>query len=83
MSTLAIPLNTPKLPQRTRTIRHLRKLSLTLLGIALTALFLFPFYMILNFSFMQQTDILRYPPPLVPPQVTLDGYLSAFASSGE
>ena len=32
---------------------------------------------------MAQTDVLRYPPPFVPPQVTLDGYTSALTTSGE
>ncbi len=32
---------------------------------------------------MAQTDVLRYPPPLVPPQLTLAGYTNALATSGE
>ena len=27
---------------------------------------------------MAQTDVLRYPPPFLPPQVTLEGYATAF-----
>jgi multiple sugar transport system permease protein len=55
----------------------------TPLGLLITALYLFPFYMILESSLMAQTDVLRYPPPFVPPQVTLEGYASAFTTSGE
>jgi len=52
------------------------------LGILLTLLLLFPFYMIINFSLTKQTDILRYPPPFFPPQIRLDGYQAAFATMG-
>jgi multiple sugar transport system permease protein len=38
------------------------------------AVLLFPLYWIVNVSLMSQTDILRYPPPFVPPNLTLDGY---------
>jgi multiple sugar transport system permease protein len=65
------------------TSRRGKGLGWTLLGIVITGLMLFPFYMILNISLMHQTDILHYPPPIVPPQVTLDGYRSAMASIGE
>ena len=63
--------------------RPLRKLGLTLIGLLLMGVFLFPFYMILDSSLMAQTDVLRYPPPFFPPQLTLQGYNSAFAISGE
>lgn len=59
-----------------------RNLILTVLGILLTALMLFPFYMILNYSLMNQIDILRYPPPLIPPQLTFEGYREAFMVVG-
>jgi multiple sugar transport system permease protein len=59
-----------------------QKLVLTGLGVLLTALMLFPFYMILNYSLMNQIDILRYPPPLVPPVLHLDGYRAAFEVVG-
>ncbi len=63
--------------------KRLKKLILTLLAILITALMLFPFYMILNFSLMNQTDVLRYPPPFVPPQITLAGYQAALQTAGE
>jgi multiple sugar transport system permease protein len=66
-----------------RNTRQLRKLVRTLFGLLITALFLFPFYMILESSLMAQTDVLRYPPPFVPPQVTLDGYTTALETTGE
>ena len=70
----------------THTQRHARRtksLGWTLLGIVITGLMLFPFYMILNYSLMHQTDILRYPPPIFPPQLTLDGYTRAMTTAGE
>src|SRR5579859_6684616 len=51
------------------------------LGLLITAVFLFPFYLILESSLMAQMDMLRYPPPFVPPQVTFQGYTTAFTSS--
>ncbi len=68
-------------PQRENT-KRLEELIRTLLGLLITALFLFPFYLILESSLMVQTDVLRYPPPFVPPQITLDGYTSALTTSG-
>jgi multiple sugar transport system permease protein len=61
---------------------QLKNLIQTPLGLLITALFLFPFYLIFESSLMAQTDVLRYPPPFVPPQVTLDGYSAALTSSG-
>lgn len=55
-----------------------RKLLKTAIAILLTALMLFPFYMIVNYSLMDQIDILAYPPPLFPPEITFDGYRDAF-----
>lgn len=68
----------PHVPDR----RSQRQLVLTILGILLTALMLFPFYMILNYSLMNQIDILRYPPPLIPPVLTFEGYREAFKVVG-
>ena len=68
---------------RQQSVFKFRKLILTALGLLLTALFLFPFYMILNSSLMAQTDVLRYPPPFFPPQITIAGYISALETSGE
>jgi multiple sugar transport system permease protein len=55
----------------------------TLLAFAITGLMLFPFYWIVNISFMRQTDILQYPPPFLPPQFTLDGYRRAMETTAE
>ncbi len=63
--------------------KSLKKLVTTLVAIPITALMLFPFYMIVNFSFMNQTDVLRYPPPLFPPQVTVAGYTAALQTAGQ
>jgi multiple sugar transport system permease protein len=62
--------------------KRLKQLITTLLGLLITALFLFPFYLILESSLMAQTDVLRYPPPFVPPQITFEGYTTAFATTG-
>jgi len=66
---------------RRESTKQARKLISTLLGLLITALFLFPFYMILESSFMAHTDVLRYPPPFFPPEVTLAGYATALTSS--
>ena len=63
--------------------KRIRNLILTLTGIIITLLMLFPFYMILNFSLMKQTAILSYPPPFFPPQISFAGYASAFVLVGE
>ena len=63
--------------------RRIRPLMMTLLGLLITVLFLFPFYLILESSLMAQTDVLRYPPPLIPPQFTLEGYTTALTTSGQ
>ena len=76
MSTLTV-----SLPKKDNTNRR-KDLLFTLLGLLITALFLFPFYLILESSLMAQTDVLRYPPPFFPPHITLDGYTSAFTTSG-
>jgi multiple sugar transport system permease protein len=69
-------------PQGRRT-KRLKELGRTLIGLLITGLYLFPFYLILESSLMAQTDVLRYPPPFVPPQVTLEGYTSALETSGQ
>ena len=66
-----------------RSIAQIKPLIRTLLGLLITAFFLFPFYLILESSLMEQTDVLRYPPPFVPPQVTLEGYASALTTTGQ
>jgi multiple sugar transport system permease protein len=60
-----------------------RDIGWTLLALIITGLMLFPFYWIVNISFMHQTDILHYPPPFIPPRPTLDGYQHALATAGE
>jgi multiple sugar transport system permease protein len=77
MSTLAVT------DPQGRSTKRLKVLIRTLLGLLITALYLFPFYLILESSLMAQTDVLRYPPPFVPPQVTLEGYTSALETSGQ
>jgi multiple sugar transport system permease protein len=54
----------------------------SIIGVAIVAVLLFPLYWIVNVSLMSQTDILRYPPPFVPPAVTFDGYRAAFERAG-
>ena len=78
-------LGTTHLPNPTHreTRRRLKSLGWTLLAIILLGFMLFPLYWIINISLMHQTDILRYPPPFVPPQLTLDGYRSALTTAGE
>lgn len=54
----------------------------SIIGVAIVAVLLFPLYWIVNVSLMSQTDILRYPPPFLPPTVTFDGYRAAFERAG-
>jgi len=68
-------------PPRVSTMQP-KKVVNTLLGLLLTALFLFPFYMILESSLMAQTDVLRYPPPLVSAATYISGYTTALTTSG-
>ncbi|HLY27919.1 MAG TPA: hypothetical protein VKQ72_16350, partial [Aggregatilineales bacterium] len=75
MSTLA------SIYPQTEGTKQPRQVVRTLLGLLITAVFLFPFYMILESSLMAQTDVLRYPPPFVPPQLTLQGYTNALTTS--
>ena len=63
--------------------KRFKGLGSTILGLLITALYLFPFYLILESSLMAQTDVLRYPPPFVPPQVTFEGYATAIDTSGQ
>jgi multiple sugar transport system permease protein len=70
-------------PQVEKETRRPKGLGRTLFALLITALYLFPFYLILESSLMEQTDVLRYPPPFVPPQVTLEGYTSALTTSGQ
>ncbi len=57
--------------------RHIPKYLNTAIAILLTGLMLYPFYMIINYSLMDQIEILTYPPPLVPPHLTFQGYIDA------
>jgi multiple sugar transport system permease protein len=54
----------------------------TVIAVVIVLVLLFPLYWIVNVSLMNQIDILRYPPPFIPPQVSLDGYRAAFAEIG-
>lgn len=63
--------------------RRAKDLGWTLVALVITGLMLFPFYWIVNISFMHETDILHYPPPFFPPQPTLDGYREAASTAGE
>ncbi len=78
MSALAVTTHPPA-----ANTKRLRQIGLTVFGLLITALFLFPFYLILESSLMAQTDVLRYPPPLIPPQVTFEGYTTALETSGQ
>jgi multiple sugar transport system permease protein len=60
-----------------------RGLGTTFAGIAIVGVLLFPLYWIVNVSLMNQTDILRYPPPFIPPTFSLDGYRAALERAGE
>lgn len=71
--------STPPIRKR----RSQRKWIWTVCAILLTMVMLFPFYMIINYSLMDQIDILTYPPPLVPPVLTFDGYIGASAVVGD
>ena len=65
-------------------VRHFGKnIGYTLLGLLITGVMLFPFYMIFNISLMHQTDLLQYPPPLFPLNLTFAGYRDAMGSIGE
>jgi multiple sugar transport system permease protein len=68
---------------RTRRLQwRLRTVGWTAAGILITGFMLFPLYWIVNLSFMHQTDILQYPPPLIPPNPTLDAYGEALSTAG-
>lgn len=63
--------------------RSKRRWPITILAILIVGVLLFPLYWIVNVSLMDQIDILRYPPPFFPPELTLDGYRVAFERSVE
>jgi multiple sugar transport system permease protein len=63
--------------------RRAKSFGWTLLALVIIGLMLFPFYMIVNISFMRMTDLFNYPPPLIPPHPTLDGYRQAMEMMGE
>ena len=54
----------------------------SIVAVAIVAVLLFPLYWIVNVSLMTQTDMLRYPPPFVPPNLTFDGYRAALERAG-
>ncbi len=61
------PLNTPTRPRR-------RTAWKTLLGLALTAVMLFPVYWMINASFTRDQDLRKTPPSFLPLHATLEGY---------
>jgi multiple sugar transport system permease protein len=63
--------------------RRLGNLFWMFVGIGITALMLFPFYMMLNYSFMRPTDILTYPPPMFPLEFSTAGYQRAWETLGD
>ncbi len=73
----------PQARSQTPRPRFKKKYLWTVLAILLTALMLFPFYMIINYSLMNQIKILTYPPPLVPPVLTFQGYIDASKVVGD
>ena len=50
----------------------------TLIGVALTALMLFPVYWMINVSFTKDVNLRHTPPYLVPIDGTVEGYVSVF-----
>jgi multiple sugar transport system permease protein len=64
-------------------VRRRRRWPTTIVAVVIVFVLLFPLYWIVNVSLMNQIDILRYPPPFIPPQVSFDGYQAAFARAGE
>jgi multiple sugar transport system permease protein len=72
-----------QMKQKRQSRRRVQDLIWMSLGILITGLMLFPFYMVLNYSLMHQTDILNYPPPMFPPEISLEGYHRAWETLGE
>jgi multiple sugar transport system permease protein len=56
-------------------MRPRRSLGKTVLGIAFTAIMLFPLYWMINVSLTQPNDLRKDPPPLFPSQPNVDGYV--------
>jgi len=71
-------INTRPIKPNKKIKHHVKNGIWTFAGILITALMLFPFYMMINYSFMHQTDILNYPPPFFPPEISFEGYIRAF-----
>ncbi len=61
----------------------IREIILAVLAVLLTAALLFPFYMVLNYSLMDQVDRYTDPPPIFPPKITFEGYQAASEVVGE
>jgi multiple sugar transport system permease protein len=70
-------------PTRRHHRRRPRRWATTIIAVAIVFVLLFPLYWIVNVSLMNQLDILRYPPPFIPPEISLDGYRAALAHAGE
>ena len=62
--------------------RRVKRVAWTMIGVCITGLMLFPLYWIVNLSLSRQVDTLRYPPPLIPLNLTLDGYRDALGTIG-
>jgi multiple sugar transport system permease protein len=69
--------------RKTRLSSRARSWGWTAAGVLITGFMLFPLYWIVNLSFMRQTDLLRNPPPFIPPNPTLDAYAAAFSTAGQ
>ncbi|HEY6091103.1 MAG TPA: carbohydrate ABC transporter permease [Gemmatimonadales bacterium] len=57
----------------------MRKVAIVLVVLA-AAIMVAPFFYMLSVSFMGETDLLRWPPPLLPATATLDNYAAALVA---
>jgi multiple sugar transport system permease protein len=78
---MSVSATAPRLRQARRSSR-IKSAGWTLAGILITGFMLFPLYWIVNLSFMRQTDLLRNPPPFIPPNPSLDAYQAAISTAG-
>lgn len=71
-----------RLTERARPQRQisLKALVLTLIGLVLAMVLLFPLFWMVISSLETNQEIFRIPAPLVPAQITFSGYISAFAT---
>ena len=78
---MSVSATAPRLRQARQSSR-IKSAGWTLAGILITGFMLFPLYWIVNLSFMHQTDLLRNPPPFIPPNPSLDAYQAAISTAG-